>query len=101
MLRPFFVFCIKLFFMRIFLSLLFVLMVLQVSAQSFKASKQKGVDLRQFKTFKVEKGTIATGGVREIDEEAFFTEFKSFVVRELESKGYVYSENSEEISVSY
>ena len=87
--------------MRIILLILFASMAIQASAQSFKTSSQKGIDLQQYKTFKVEKGAIATGGVRKIDEEAFFTEFKSFVVRELESKGYVYSQDSGETSVSY
>lgn len=87
--------------MRIFLFLCCALMMFQVHAQSFKTSTQNGVDLRQYKTFKVEKGELATGGVRKIDEEAFFTEFKSFVVRELESKGYVYSQEAAEATVSY
>lgn len=87
--------------MRILFLFLFVCVVLQASGQSFNTTTQKGVDLQQYKTFNVEKGTIATGGVRNIDEEAFLTEFKSFVKRELESKGYVYSPSAAEVSVSY
>jgi hypothetical protein len=87
--------------MRVLISILLVVTVLPLSAQSFKTSTQNGVDLGKYKVFTVEKGAIATGGVREIDNEAFFIEFKSFVVRELESKGYIYSPAAAEVTVSY
>ena len=87
--------------MRIFLSLSLALIIFQAPAQSFKTSTQKGVDLRQYKTFTVEQGAIATGGVRKIDNDAFFSEFKSFVMREMESRGYVFSSGAAEVSISY
>ncbi|HEU5289987.1 MAG TPA: DUF4136 domain-containing protein [Cyclobacteriaceae bacterium] len=87
--------------MRVLFSFLLVLMVFPAIAQSFKTSTQNGVDLRKYKVFNIEKGAIATGGVRQIDEDAFFTEFKSFVVQQMESKGYVYSPEAAEVSVTY
>lgn len=87
--------------MRILLFLWLGFLSLQSTAQTFTTSKQKGVDLKQYKTFSVEKGEIVTGGVRKIDHEAFYTEFKSSVVRELTARGYVYAPDSAEVSVSY
>lgn len=88
--------------MKNIISLLFLLTLYSgAEAQSFKISTQRGVDLKKYKAFTVEKGEIATSGVRKIDNEIFYTEFKKSVVRELEQKGYVYSEESAEVSVSY
>ncbi|HEY3429106.1 MAG TPA: DUF4136 domain-containing protein [Cyclobacteriaceae bacterium] len=88
--------------MRISLILVFLIFTcLVASAQSFKISTQKDIDLKQYKTFNVVKGEIASSTSRKIDNEAFYTEFKNFVVRELESKGYVYAAESAEVSVSY
>src|SRR5690349_20452696 len=87
--------------MRVLFSILLVLVVSSTFSQSFKTATQNGVDLRQYKAFTVEKGTIVTGGVREIDNDAFFAEFKSFIVRELEAKGYVYSPVAGEVAVTY
>jgi hypothetical protein len=87
--------------MRLLRIFILVSVTLPASAQSFKTSTQSGVDLTKYKVFNVEKGSVATGGVRQIDEEAFLAEFRSFVVRELESKGYVYSPAAAEVSVTY
>ena len=62
---------------------------------------QQGIDLKKYQTFNVEKGEIATEGVRKIDNDIFYSEFKNSVVRELEGKGYVYSTESADVSVSY
>ena len=87
--------------MRVLFLFLVVLGAFPAAAQSFKTSTQPGVDLGTYKAFTVEKGEIATGGVRQIDEEAFFAEFRTFVAREMESKGYVYSPHAAEVAVSY
>lgn len=82
----------------IFCFLIFAVAI--ASAQSFKISSQKDVDIKQFKTFNVVKGEIASSTSRKIDNDAFYTEFKNFVIRELEAKGYEFSETGE-LSVSY
>ena len=82
--------------------LLFLIFTISMaSAQSFKISSQKDVNLQQFKTFNIEKGTIASSTSRKIDNDAFYTEFKNFVIRELEGKGYTYSAEGADLSVSY
>jgi len=87
--------------MRILLYLWLGFLSLQSTAQTFTISKQKGVNLKQYKTFSVEKGEIVTGGARKIDHEAFYAEFKSSVVRELTARGYVHAPDSAEVLVSY
>lgn len=87
--------------MRILLFIWLGFLCLPSTAQTFTTSKQKGVDLKHYKTFRVEKGEIVTGGARKIDQEAFYAEFKSSVVRELKARGYVYVQDSAEVSISY
>ena len=70
-------------------------------AQTFKISVQKDVALNQLKTFNVTKGEIVSTTSRSIDQEAFYTEFKNFVIRELQDKGYEYIPEAGEFSVSY
>lgn len=71
-------------------------------AQEFKASTQKGVDLKKYETFRIEQGEIVTSEDSKMDKEQFFKDFKRIAITELESKGYKYTEDTTaNLSFSY
>lgn len=72
-----------------------------VSAQEFKASTRKGVDLKIYETFTIEKGEVVMSEDSKVDKDQLYIDFKRFAIFELEKLGYKYVEDSAQLSVSY
>jgi hypothetical protein len=73
-----------------------------LSAQDFKASTQKGVDVRKYETFTIEKGEVVTSEDSKMDKDQFYEDFKRIVIPEMESLGYKYvNDTTAQLSVSY
>ena len=64
-------------------------------AQSVKVKTIKETDFKQFETFTMNMGEFAvTGDERKMSNQEFHEKLKSFVVSDLESKGYQYTTDS-------
>lgn len=88
--------------MKAYIVYSFIVLSTTVSAQDFKSSAQKGVDLRKFETFTLEQGEVITSEDSKMDKDQFYKEFKRIAVSELERKGYTYVEDTTaQLSVSY
>lgn len=75
---------------------------LSLSGQDFKTSTASGVDLKKYETFTVLRGSVVANSDQPIDKEAFYKRIKPSLVRELEIRGYTFSEDSTaHLSVSY
>lgn len=74
-------------------SLAFVLST-SVWGQQFKASTQKGVDLKKYETFNITQGEIVTSEDSKVDKDQFYTDFKRIAILELERKGYKHTEDT-------
>jgi hypothetical protein len=71
-------------------------------AQEFKASTQKGVDLRKFETFRVEQGEVVVSEDTKIDKEQLFKDFKRVTISEMKDRGYKYVEDTTaQLVISY
>ena len=82
-------------------SLVFLLST-AVSAQDFKASTQKGVDLKKYETFSIEKGEVIMSEDSKVDKDQLYKDFKRVAVSELEGRGYKYVEDTTaQLSLSY
>lgn len=82
-------------------SLVFLLST-TVVAQDFKASTQKGVDLKKFETFTIEKGEVVLSEDSKLDKDQLYADFKRIVIAEFESRGYNYVEDTiAQLSVTY
>ena len=70
--------------------------------QEFTVSTKSGVDLKTYESFTVVKGDVLTAEDRQIDEDAFFTEIKTAIVREMEVRGYKFVDDpTAQLAVSY
>jgi hypothetical protein len=74
----------------------------QSPGQEFTSSTKSGVDLKVFETFTVVKGVLIVKDNRAIDKDEFFTEILKSIRHEMESRGYIYQEDSTaQLFVSY
>jgi len=73
-----------------------------VAAQDFKASTQKGVDLKQYETFTILKGEVVTSEDSKMDKDQFYKDFKRITIPEMESRGYKFvDDTTAQLSISY
>ncbi len=73
-----------------------------VMAQDFKASTQKGIDLKKYETFSIEQGEVVTSEDSKMDKEQFYKDFKRITIQEMESRGYTFTEDTTaQLSISY
>lgn len=73
-----------------------------VSAQDFKASTQKGVDMKKYETFTIEEGEVVTSEDSKMDKAQFYKDFRRVAMEELQARGYKFVEDSTaQLSVSY
>ncbi len=90
--------------MRIaFLILAGGLIAVNLCGQSMKTHTEKDVDLTMYETFTVLKGEfMVPPDSRKVNEEALFQSVKSAVVKEMEQRGYKFTEDSTaQLRVSY
>ncbi len=82
--------------------MLFFLALNQSPGQEFTSSTKSGVDLKAFETFTVVKGELIVRENRTIDKDEFFTEIRKSIRHEMESRGYIFKEDSTaQLVVSY
>jgi hypothetical protein len=71
-------------------------------AQDFKASTQKGVDLKKYETFTIEQGEVVVSEDTKIDKDQLFKDFKRVTLAEMKGRGYKYVEDSTaQLVISY
>lgn len=79
-----------------------VLLSTTVCAQEFKSSVQKGVDLKKYETFTLERGEVVTGEDSKMNKDDFYNDFKRIATAELEARGYRYTDDTTaQLSFSY
>lgn len=71
-------------------------------AQDFKASTQKGVDLKKYETFSILKGEVVTSEDSKMDKDQFYTDFRRITIEEMESRGYKFvDDTTAQLAISY
>lgn len=88
--------------MKAYIGYSFIFLSSVVSAQDFKSSTQKGVDLKVYETFTIEQGEVVMSQDSQVDKEQLYKDFKRITISELESRGYKHVEDTTaQLSVSY
>jgi hypothetical protein len=73
-----------------------------VAGQDFKASTQKGIDLKKFETFTIVQGEVVTSEDSKMDKDQFYTDFRRITSEEMKSRGYKFVEDTAaQLSISY
>jgi hypothetical protein len=73
-----------------------------VSAQDFKSSTQKGIDMKKYETFSIDQGEVMISEDAKIDKDQLFKDFKRITISELEGLGYKFiDDTTAQLSVSY
>lgn len=81
---------------------LVVLISIGAHAQDFETSTQKGVDLKKYHTFTIVPGEVVTSEDSKMNKEQFYKDFVRITVKELEAKGYTFTNDSAaELTISY
>ncbi|MDH4057548.1 MAG: DUF4136 domain-containing protein [Cyclobacteriaceae bacterium] len=86
---------------KFFLVVLVITTFCKAWAQEFTTAIIQGVDLKKYEFFTVAIGEVMTGGDQAIDKDAFYKEIKVFIIREMEARGYKFSDSSAQLSASY
>lgn len=87
---------------RVFFGCAFICFFSNLLSQDFQISTASGIDLLRYETFTVLKGSIIANSDQPIDKEAFYARIKPSLIRELETRGYVYtSDSTADLSISY
>lgn len=82
-------------FVRNCLKMVLVLAVTSVSAQKMKVADFDRADFQDLKTFRVAKGELTFSGEESpVSEDVFYSWIKQYVRRELEGRGYTFTEDS-------
>lgn len=80
----------------------FVSISLHLLAQDFTTSTASGVDLLKYETFTVVRGSVIANADQPIDRQALYEAIKPSIIRELEVRGYKFTEDSTaQLTVSY
>ncbi len=70
-------------------------------AQNFEVAVEKGVDVKRYNTFTVVRGAVISGGDQPIDANQLFREIKPMIMREMQQRGYVFSDSAAELATTY
>lgn len=78
------------------------MLAFQSFGQEFQTSTASGVDLLEYKTFTVVRGSVISNSEQPIDKEAFYKEIRTSITREMEFRGYTFvDDTTAQLAVSY
>jgi hypothetical protein len=88
--------------MRNLLTIILTIQSFALFSQSVKITTDKGIDLKTYATFRVDKGELVTVSDQPVNETNFHKKIKEAITRELTQKGYQAVEDSTaQLVVSY